>query len=137
MNRGIGWMLLGYSAVLAALSWVVFHFTPSSGKLTLIVGVAGAVLCVLWGARAMVGKARKAGVLLTLAPVAFVLLSQAVTNWGGTVGAGEDRRAAAWVATLLLILTVGVLMRVAYFGVAPIGQAGGSMAGSRDGHGRR
>lgn len=130
-------MLLGYSAVLAGLSWVVFHFTPSSGKLTLIVGVAGAALCVWWGARAMAGKARKAQVLLTLAPVAFVLLSQAVTSWGGNAGADEGRRAAALVATLLLVLTVGVLMRVAYFGVAPIGQAGGSMPGRAEGKARR
>lgn len=130
-------MLWGYSAVLAALSGVVFHFAPSGAKLTLIVGVAGAVLCVWWGARAMAGKARKAQVLLTLAPVAFVLLAQAVMSWGGDAGANEGRRAAALVATLLLVLTVGVLMRVAYFGVAPIGQAPGSVSGRAEDKARR
>uniref|UniRef100_A0A7V4G9K3 Uncharacterized protein n=1 Tax=Desulfobacca acetoxidans TaxID=60893 RepID=A0A7V4G9K3_9BACT len=44
---------------------------------------------------------------------------------------------AGLVATLLLLLTVGVLMRVAYFGVAPIGQAPGSVSGRGEGNARR
>jgi hypothetical protein len=71
---------------------------------------------VLWGNR---GKALP---ILTLVPVSFVLLSQAVMSWLERGEAAPGHRSAAAVITLLFVISIGMLMRVAYADSMPDGQ---------------
>ena len=123
MNKNIGIQLLVYSVVLACLGYVAYLFAPTLARPTLIVGLTGGALCLVWGLRAFTGSQGKALPMLTLAPVAFMLLSQVMTNWLGEAVPG--RRAAATVVTVAFLLSIGMLMRIAYAGVVFDGQQRG------------
>jgi len=112
MNKVIGLQLVLYSLLLAGGSYLTHHLAPTSSAPTLLAGLAGGALCLAWGLWAMAGRRGKALPILTLMPVSFVLLSQAVHAWSG---AGE--RAVAALVTLLLALSIAMLMRIAYAGV--------------------
>ena len=126
MNKTIGIQLIVYSLLLAGLSYFTHHTAPTLARPTLITGLAGGALCLIWGFRAMEGSRGKALPILTLIPVSFVLLSQTVTVWSGGSEAVAGRRIAAAVITLLLVLSIAMLMRIAYAGVVFTGQPAGS-----------
>lgn len=117
MNKSIGLQLVIYSLLLAGLSCLVYHLAPTLARVTLITGLAGGVLCLVWGVWAMLGSRHKVWAILTLVPVSFMLLSQTVVGWSGGVSAVPGRGAAAAVTTLLLLLSLAMLMRIAYAGV--------------------
>jgi hypothetical protein len=117
MNKTIGIQLVVYSLLLAGLSYLTYHLAPSLAQATLIAGLAGGALCLVWGVRTAMGSRGKAPPILTLIPVSFVLLSQTVVGWSGGSEAMPGHRTAALVTTLLLLLSVGMLMRIAYTGV--------------------
>jgi hypothetical protein len=117
MNKSIGIQLVVYGLLLAGLSYLAHHLAPTLARPTLIAGLAGGGLCLVWGLRALAGTGGKALPILTLIPVTFTLLSQTVMAWpAGGEGAAGGRTAAA-VITLLLVLSIGMLMRIAYAGV--------------------
>ena len=126
MNKTIGIQLVVYSLVLAGLGYFTHHTAPSLARPTLIASLAGGILCLVWGLRAVWGSRGKALPILTLIPVSFVLLSQTVTVWSGGSEAVVGRRTAAAVITLLLVLSIAMLMRIAYAGVVLDGQPAGS-----------
>jgi len=114
MNKSIGVQLIVYGLLVAGLSYAAHQLAPSLARPSLIVGLAGGGLCLVWGLRALAGSRRKAMVILTLVPVNFVLLSQVVLGWLGESEAGAERRLAATAATVALALSLAMLMRVAY-----------------------
>jgi hypothetical protein len=117
MNKTIGVQLLVYSLLLGGLSYLVHQLAPTLAQATLIAGLAGGALCLIWSLRAIAGSRGKALPILTLIPVTFVMLSQTVVAW---TGGGQDvpgRGAAAGVITVLLVLSIAMLMRIAYAGV--------------------
>ena len=116
MNKTIGLQLVVYSLLLTGLSYLVHHLAPAIARPTLITGLAGGALCVVWGLRAVAGSRGKALPLLTLVPISFVMLSQTVITWGGGSQEVPGRRLAAVVITVLFVLSVGMLMRIAYAG---------------------
>jgi hypothetical protein len=122
MNKTIGLQLVVYSLLLAGLSYLTHHLAPTLAQPTLIAGLAGGALCLVWGVRAVLGHRGKALPILTLIPVSFVMLSQTVIGWSAGTEAG--RRPAAAVITVLLALSMGMLMRIAYAGLVLDGQAG-------------
>jgi len=122
MNKTIGLQLVVYSLLLAGLSYLTHHLAPSVARLTLVAGLAGGALCLAWGLRAVRGSRGKALPLLTLIPISFVMLSQTVITWGGGTQEVPGRRTAAAVITLLLVLSIGMVMRIAYAGVVFDGQ---------------
>jgi hypothetical protein len=122
MNKTIGVQLLVYSLVLAGLSYLVRHLAPPLALPTLITGLAGGALCLVWGLRAVAGSRGKALPILTLIPVNFVLLSQTVLTWGGGTQEVPGRQTAALVITVLCALSFTMLMRIAYAGVVFEGQ---------------
>jgi preprotein translocase subunit SecG len=123
MNKTIGGQLLVYSLLLAGLSYAVYQSAPVPGKNTLITGLAGGALCLVWGIRALAGSPGKALPLLTLIPICFVLLSQTVFAWGG--GSQESlTRTAAIIITILFVLSITMLMRIAYAGALLSPQSG-------------
>jgi hypothetical protein len=123
MNKTLGLQLVAYSLLLAGLSYLPHHLAPAVARPTLIAGLAGGALCLIWGLRAVAGSSGKALPILTLITVNFVLLSQTVIVWVGGGDAMPGRRTAAAVITLLFVLSIGMLMRIAYAGVVFDGQA--------------
>ena len=111
MNKTIGLQLIIFSLLLVGCSYLVHHFAPTLARPTLITGLVGGACCLVWGLRALGGSRGKALSILTLIPMAFVMLSQTVMAWG----AGSQRLAAV-VISLLFALTMGMLMRIAYAG---------------------
>ncbi len=114
MNKQIGLLLVVYGLLAAGLSYLVFHLAPGETKPTLIAGLAGGGLCLVWGFRALAGSGGKALPLLTLIPVGFTLLPQAFSSWSG---GSQGGRGVAAITTLLLVLSVGMLLRIAWSGV--------------------
>lgn len=117
MNKTIGLQLVIYSLLLAGLSFLVHSLAPSLARPTLITGLIGGLICLILGFRAMGGSRGKALSVLTLIPITFVMLSQAVSTWVGTTQVVEWRRTAAALISLLLALSFGMLLRIAYAGV--------------------
>jgi hypothetical protein len=117
MNKAIGIQLLVYSASLAGLSALTYHLAGDFARATLIAGLVGGTLCAIWGLRVVNGNRGKALPLLTLVPVNFVLLSQSVMAWWGGSQAIESGKTAALLITLLLVISMGMLMRIAYAGM--------------------
>jgi hypothetical protein len=116
MNKTIGLQLIVYSLLLAGLSYLVHHLAPALARPTLITGLAGGALCLVWGLWAVAGNRGKALPILTLIPVNFVLLSQVVTVWSGGGERIQGRGTAAAVITVLFALSIAMLMRIAYAG---------------------
>ena len=114
MNKTIGLLLVVYSLLVAGLSYLVYHLAPGVARPTLITGLVGGGLCLVWGLRALAGSGGKALPLLTLIPVSFALLPQTFMSWGGGSQAG---RTVAMVITLLLVLSLGMLLRIAWSGM--------------------
>ncbi len=144
MNKTIGLLLVVYSPLLAGLSYLVYHLAPGGTRPTLIAGLVGGALCLVWGVRALVGSGGKTLPILTLIPVCFALLQQAFSSWSGGSGASQGRRTVAVVITLLLVLSLGMLLRIAWSGMvfdvpaggpAKDGEAKGGPSGKRGSEG--
>lgn len=116
MNKTIGLQLIVYSLLLAGLSYLVYHLAPTITRPTLISGLVGGGLCLLWGVLAMLGSRRKALAVLTLIPTSYVLLGQAISRWMGDDLEMSGRWIVTLVTTLLVVLSVAMLMRIAYAG---------------------
>lgn len=117
MTKALSVQLALYSLLLAAGSFLVHHLAQAAGRTTFLAGLAGAALALLWAARGLAGARGKALPILTLVPVSFVLLSQTVLGWWGSDANAMPNHAAAAVTTLLLMLTLAMLMRIAYAGI--------------------
>jgi len=122
MNKTLGFELILYAVVLAGLSYLVHHLAPTIARPTLITGLAGGALCLIWGVRVVLGRRGKALAILTLIPISYVLLSQAVMSWSGGSDEESGRRMAALVITVLVVFSIGMLLQVAYAGVTFDGQ---------------
>jgi hypothetical protein len=117
MNKNIGLQLVVYSVVIACLGYIAYYLAPALARPTLLAGLAGGALCLVWGLRTVAGSRGKALPVLTLIPVNFVLLSQVVIGW---LGGGEGvtaSRAAASAITLAFLTSMAMLMRIVYAGV--------------------
>ena len=118
MNRTIGIQLVVYGLLLGGLSFLVHHLAPALARPTLIAGLIGGALCLVWGIGAVAGRRGKALPILTLIPVNFTLLPQTVTAWSGGSEGIQGGRIAAAVLSLLLVLSLAMLVRIAWAGVA-------------------
>lgn len=118
MNKTLGFQLIVYALLLAGLSYLTHHLAPALSQSTLIAGLAGGVLCLIWGLRGWLGHGGKALPILTLVPVSFVMLSQTVLVWGGGNEEVPSRRTAAVIISVLFALSIAMLMRIAYAGAS-------------------
>jgi hypothetical protein len=132
MNKTIGFQLIVYSLLLAGLSYLTYHLAPSLARTTLIAGLAGGALSLIWGLRAVAGSRGKTLPGLTLIPICLAMLSQAVFFWAGEGQEVPGRRLAAAVTTVLVVLSVAMLMRIAYAGCELDVQAARRLQESRD-----
>ena len=117
MNKTIGLLLVVYSLLLAGLSYLVHHLAAGAARPTLIAGLVGGAFCLVWGFRALAGSGGKALPILTLIPVNFALLPQTFMGWSGGSGGLQAGRTVAVVITLLLVLSLGMLLRIAWSGM--------------------
>lgn len=123
MNKTSGIQLALFSLVLAGLSYLTYSLAPSLSRSTLIAGLAGGGLCLVWGLRAIAASPGKALPILTLIPVNFMLLAQMIRGFLGQGEAVSGRQAATVVVTLVFVISMGMLTRIAYAGVEFEGQA--------------
>ncbi len=124
MNKNLGLELTTYGLLLVGLSLLVRQLAPAATQATFIGGLAGGMLSIIWGCRAILGSRSKAWALLTLIPTTFLMLSQTFVSW---FGADElpNRRTVAATITVMLVLSFGILMIVAYAGVSLKEASGG------------
>jgi hypothetical protein len=132
MNKTLGLHLVVYSVLLAGLSYLTYYLAPALARTTLIAGLAGGALSLIWGLRAIAGSRGKALAGLTLIPICLAMLSQAVLFWGDEGQEMPGRRLAAVVTTVLFVLSIAMLMRTAYAGVELDVQAAGRMKNGGD-----
>lgn len=109
LNRKLALALLAYSLAAPLLGWLVQSWVPWMARATFKAGLIGGGLCLIWGVLAWLGNRVRAGAILTLAVMAFIILSDTVTMW-------MERKFCkmAVVLTLLLGLTVVLLMALAH-----------------------
>lgn len=122
MDKPIGFQLIIFSVLLAGLGSLIHHLATAPVRAVLIASLTGAGLCLLWGLRALRGHRGKACAVLTLLPLSFVLLSQAVVVWIGSSGAPGQRNVALLIA-LAFGLAFAMLLRITYAGVTFDGPA--------------
>ena len=123
MNKTVGIQLLICGLVLAGLSYLTHHLAPTLAQPTLIAGLAGGALCLIWGVRVVMGNRGKALPILTLAALSYVLLTQMIMVWTGGSSEVPGRRPAAAVITVMFVLCMALLMRVGYAGLVFGGQS--------------
>lgn len=117
MNKKIGLQLVVYSLLLAGLSYLIHNLAPGGALPALITGWVGGALCLVWGAGAMAGFRGKALPILTLIPVSYVLLPQTFMRWSGESREAPAGVVVALLTTLLLLLSLGMMARIAWAGV--------------------
>lgn len=106
-------LLIAYGIVVAGLAAIVGQTAPDLGRTTLIAGLVVGALSVLWGIWILAGMRNKALPILTLVAGTFVFLSQAVMVWMPEATVKPPRLMAVLI-TLMLLLSLGTLMRLAY-----------------------
>jgi len=114
MNRPLAFEFILYGLFLAGVSLAVQHKAPDFGQVTLVTGIAGGALSILWGVLVLCGYRRRWWMTLALAAVTLALLSQSVTAWMAPVRDGDAspmRMVAVWV-TVLLVFSFSLLMNV-------------------------
>lgn len=116
MNRSTGAQLIAYSLLLASLGLLTHQSAPTLSKLALPASLAGAVFCLGWGLRALLGNRGKALPILTLLPVTYIMLSQAVMAWGDGLTQVPGRNQAVLTLAAMFALSVAMLIRIAYAG---------------------
>ena len=121
MNKDLGFQLAVYGLLVVFLGYLAHYLSPATARITLITGLIGGILCLVWGIRAALGHCGKECALLTLIPMSFVMLSQAIICWAGQSQEISDKMTVAAVTTLILVLSVGMLIRIAYSGVTTCG----------------
>lgn len=123
MNKAMGMQLLVFGVAVIGLSCLVFVLAKPLATTTLIAGLTGGALCLIAGIRAQLGITQKSLPLLTLIPLTIVLVSQTVMTWGAATPEIPNRGIATATVCLLTLLSYGMLMRVAYAGLSPLGHA--------------
>jgi len=111
MKSSLGFSLLALAVVYVGLSFLIQNLYPEIARTTFITGLVGGGLSALWGLLALLGLRSRAWAILTLVATSFVFLSQMVTAW---MEAG--RPLAATIITVMLLLSLGMIMFLAYTG---------------------
>jgi hypothetical protein len=128
MNKSLGSELMIYAVLLAGLGGLVHYLAPAIARPTLVTGLIGGALCLVWGLRAIWRRRGKALVILTLIPVSYVLLSQTVLTWSGRGEADLESRIVPILISIMFMISVAMLIMIAYAGAAVDGRP----AGGRD-----
>lgn len=104
---------------LAGLSLLAQHLQPTLPRVTLLTGLVGGGLCILWGVLGGRTARVRAGAMATLAAVACVLTRQAVQSWAASTEDASNGRMVAVLMTVLVAFSVGMLTNLAREGKDP------------------
>lgn len=110
MSKTMASVLIAYGIGLGFLGLVVQKAAPTLERVTLIAGLVGGGLCLVWGLAALVGLKGRAWATLSAIATAFVLLSRAIHVWSAASNDPTGSLAVRWVVTFMLVLTVGIVM---------------------------
>src|SRR5688572_11502083 len=108
MSKKMASIILAYGVVLAALSVFIRETAPPFAKVTLITGIAGGALCLVWSIVAMAGHKGRTWTVLTIIAVTVVLLTQVVQVWLASTDATS--LTGRLVLTLMFLMTMGMLL---------------------------
>ncbi len=75
----------------------------------LLFGIAGGMLCQVWGVLGLFGFRKLLGAGLTLGAISFVLLSQAITRWMPSSSDQHESLLVTILITLTLFITLALL----------------------------
>ena len=100
-------------ALLAGLSLLAQHLQPDLQRATLITGLAGGGLCVLWGVLGRRGTRCRAVAMVTLAAVLCVFVRQAVQSWEASAAGESKARMVTALMTVLVVFCVGMVANLA------------------------
>jgi hypothetical protein len=117
MNKRIALELAFFSFLLIGLSVVTYNLAPEHTRPTLIAGVAGGALCLVWSARTFWGSYGKALPILTLIPVCYTLLGQVVMTWPHEGSTVPKQTSVSIAGISMFLLSIAMLTRIAYAGV--------------------
>ena len=109
MNPKTSVLVLVYGTGMAVMGWVARQWPGTSAETILFAGVAGGALCLLLGVLGLAGWRVRPWTIVTLAVVAFALLSQVVTLWLPRAGESLERRGDAVLAIVMFALTMSLL----------------------------
>ncbi|MCW5557177.1 MAG: hypothetical protein KIT22_05005 [Verrucomicrobiae bacterium] len=110
MSKKMGYIVIGYGILLAVLAVALQQVAPALAKVSSITCLIAAGLSVLWGIMGLAGHKQRAWAVLTLAPTAFVLLSQVVQAWFVAASSTPEGFTGPLLLTALLLLTMGMLV---------------------------
>jgi peptidoglycan/LPS O-acetylase OafA/YrhL len=96
-------------ALAAGLPFLARHFQPDLPRRTVVLGLVGGGLCVLWSRLGRLGLFSRVGAMVTLAAVAFLFLFQAVQSWPAASTPESRVRMAATLMVVLAVFCVGTL----------------------------
>lgn len=114
MNSKSSLFILGYAMVLL-VSGVAAHFvSPELAQVSFFTGLVGGIVCGALGFLSLLGRRTRAWTILTLVGLSFTLLSQAVLSWAAVAGAGAAPGAVAVLITVMFVLSISLLMFLAY-----------------------
>ena len=91
------------------MGWAARQWPGTSAETILFAGVACGALCLLLGVLGLAGWRVRPWTIVTLAVVAFALLSQVVTLWLPRAGESLERRGDAVLAIVMFALTMSLL----------------------------
>ena len=135
MNRTLGFEFVVYGVLLSGLGFLTYRAAPELARVTLITGIVGGVLSLLWGVLTLRGSKRRWWAVLTLAAVSAILLTQLVMIWGGPGVEQSKTRLAAVGMLVMLVFSFSLLMNLLH-GQGRLYGAEGRTSQERDGSGR-
>ena len=107
----LGLVLCG--ALAAGLPFLARHFQPDIPRRTVVLGLVGGGLCLLWSVLRRLGLSSRVGAMVTLAAMAFVFVFQGVQSWQAAAAPESKSRMAAALMVVLSVFCVGTLANLA------------------------
>jgi hypothetical protein len=96
-------------ALLAGLSFLAQHLQPDFHRATLLFGLLGGALCVLWSVLGRRGTRCRGLAMATLAVIAIVFARQALRSWGAAASIGSKDRIVVALMVVLVGFCVGMV----------------------------
>jgi peptidoglycan/LPS O-acetylase OafA/YrhL len=95
--------------LLAGLSYLARHVQPDFQRVTLLAGLVGGGLCVVWGVLGRRMPACRGSAMVTLALLACVFVRQAVLSWRSATEDGSKSRMVVALMAVLVVFCIGTV----------------------------
>jgi peptidoglycan/LPS O-acetylase OafA/YrhL len=95
--------------LLAGLSVLARHVQPDFQRATLLTGLVGGGLCVVWGVLGRRGVRCRARAMVTLVAMACLFVRQALLSWNSSVESRSESRMVMALMAMLVVFCAGML----------------------------